>query len=48
MTDTTTIFDVIRHGEPEGGPMYRGSKDDPLSPVGWQQMRSAITIGTPL
>jgi len=43
MTDTTTIFDVIRHGEPEGGPMYRGSKDDPLSPAGWQQMRNAIT-----
>ena len=43
MTDTTTIFDVIRHGEPEGGPMYRGSKDDPLSTAGWQQMRDAIT-----
>ncbi|WP_227519623.1 histidine phosphatase family protein [Marinobacter sp. ANT_B65] len=41
--DSTTIFDLIRHGEPEGGPMYRGSKDDPLSETGWQQMRSAIT-----
>jgi alpha-ribazole phosphatase len=43
MADTTTVFDLIRHGEPEGGPMYRGSKDDPLSATGWQQMRDAIT-----
>ncbi len=38
----TTIFDLIRHGEPQGGPMFRGSQDDPLSETGWQQMRSAI------
>ena len=43
MSDSTTVFDLIRHGEPEGGPMYRGSKDDPLSEAGWQQMRGAIT-----
>src|SRR5690554_8149987 len=43
MADNTTVFDLIRHGEPEGGPMYRGSKDDPLSEAGWQQMRDAIT-----
>lgn len=42
MADSTTVFDLIRHGEPEGGPMYRGSKDDPLSQAGWQQMRGAI------
>lgn len=42
MKNPTTIFDLIRHGEPEGGPMFRGSKDDPLSDLGWQQMRSAI------
>ncbi|WP_166267799.1 histidine phosphatase family protein [Marinobacter caseinilyticus] len=40
--DTTTIIDLIRHGEPEGGPMFRGSKDDPLSPLGWHQMAAAI------
>ncbi|MBU2872712.1 histidine phosphatase family protein [Marinobacter salexigens] len=45
MADNTTVFDLIRHGEPEGGPMYRGSKDDPLSEAGWQQMRDAITEG---
>lgn len=39
---TTTVIDLIRHGEPEGGQMFRGSKDDPLSPVGWQQMEAAV------
>ncbi|MCG8669644.1 MAG: histidine phosphatase family protein [Pseudomonadales bacterium] len=37
-----TTIDLIRHGEPEGGVMYRGSKDDPLSQLGWQQMREAL------
>lgn len=41
--NTTTFFDLIRHGEPAGGPMFRGSKDDPLSDTGWQQMNAAIT-----
>ncbi|OEY66234.1 histidine phosphatase family protein [Marinobacter sp. X15-166B] len=40
---TTTRIDVLRHGEPEGGPMFRGSQDDPLSELGWQQMREAIS-----
>lgn len=40
---TTTVIDLIRHGEPEGGQMFRGSKDDPLSTRGWQQMQAAIT-----
>jgi alpha-ribazole phosphatase len=38
----TTWIDLIRHGEPEGGPMFRGSKDDPLSALGWDQMNGAI------
>ncbi|MBF0460753.1 MAG: alpha-ribazole phosphatase family protein [Magnetococcales bacterium] len=37
-----TIIDLLRHGEPEGGPKYRGSLDDPLSATGWQQMRAAV------
>lgn len=37
----TVILDFIRHGEPEGGTMYRGSQDDPLSPIGWQQLQSS-------
>ncbi|WP_323127238.1 alpha-ribazole phosphatase family protein [Marinobacter sp. JSM 1782161] len=41
MNDTTFI-DLIRHGEPQGGPMFRGSKDDPLSELGWEQMKGAV------
>lgn len=37
-----TTIDLLRHGEPEGGRRYRGQIDDPLSPKGWQQMRSAV------
>lgn len=37
-----TTVDLIRHGEPAGGEMYRGTKDDPLSELGWQQMRAAV------
>ncbi len=39
----TTTIDLIRHGEPVGGRAIRGnSVDDPLSELGWQQMRSAV------
>lgn len=39
---STTIIDIIRHGEPEGGRRYRGQIDDPLSEKGWAQMRAAV------
>lgn len=42
-----TVVDLIRHGEPVGGKMYRGHRDDPLSAKGWQQMRDAIGDHTP-
>lgn len=42
---TTTLIDLIRHGEPEGGPMFRGQTDHPLSDTGWHQMRGAIGDG---
>lgn len=42
MSHQTTIIDLIRHGEPQGGPKFRGSQDDPLSDLGWQQMRAAV------
>lgn len=43
MTDTvSTTIDLIRHGEPEGGPRYRGQSDDPLCERGWAQMRQAV------
>ncbi|HEB98153.1 MAG TPA: histidine phosphatase family protein [Thiotrichales bacterium] len=38
-----TLIDFIRHGEPEGGRLYRGSGvDDPLSEKGWAQMWAAV------
>lgn len=38
-----TIIDLIRHGEPHGGSMYRGNTiDDCLSEKGWQQMWQAV------
>ena len=38
-----TLLDYLRHGEPEGGSKYRGSRiDDPLSERGWEQMRSSV------
>ena len=34
---------LMRHGEPEGGKRFRGhSLDDPLTDLGWQQMRNAV------
>lgn len=32
---------LLRHGEVEGGNLYRGRTDDPLSAAGWEQMRAA-------
>lgn len=37
-----TIVDLMRHGEPVGGRRYRGQLDDPLSELGWQQMRGVV------
>ena len=39
---TTTWFDLLRHGEPDGGPRYRGHRDDRLSDLGWEQMGAAL------
>jgi len=48
MTQTTSIIDLIRHGEPVGGSgRYRGQIDDPLSEKGWQQMREAVADHCP-
>ena len=42
LTPPRTTVDIIRHGEPVGGRMYRGHRDDPLSELGWQQMQTAV------
>nr|WP_242482364.1 histidine phosphatase family protein [Thiocystis violacea] len=35
-------MDLVRHGEVEGGPCFRGRSDDPLSGLGWAQMSQAV------
>ena len=34
--------DLIRHGEPEGGDVFRGHSDHPLTELGWQQFWERI------
>jgi len=47
-TNSETIIDLIRHGEPMGGRAFRGhSIDDPLSEKGWQQMWDAVGDAVP-
>jgi len=36
-----TTVDLLRHGDVEGGRKYRGQLDDPLSELGWEQLRTA-------
>lgn len=42
-----TVIDLLRHGEPEGVRLYRGQLDDPLSDIGWQQMRDLLPVNIP-
>ncbi len=39
--EKSTLF-LLRHGEPEGGAIFRGITDDLLTKTGWQQMNNAI------
>ncbi len=41
-----TLIHLLRHGETEGGPRYRGSSDDALNPSGWEQMQAAVEGGS--
>lgn len=43
----TTLVDLLRHGEPVGGKRYRGQLDDPLSELGWREMRDAVGSDCP-
>jgi broad specificity phosphatase PhoE len=36
-----TLVGLLRHGEVEGGPCFRGSMDDPLTDIGLDQMQAA-------
>ena len=42
----TTTLDILRHGECEGGQIYRGSTDVILTESGWSQMQQAIEAAT--
>jgi len=42
MKQEKSIITLLRHGEPQGGAVFRGIQDDALTPKGWQQMRNAI------
>lgn len=37
-----TTIDLLRHGQPIGGDIFRGATDVPLSELGWQQMKDAV------
>lgn len=41
----TLYLDLLRHGETEHGGGLRGSLDDALTPLGWQQMHAAVSVG---
>jgi len=40
--ESLTTIDLLRHGKPLGGNLYRGSTDDALSDQGWVQMHNAL------
>lgn len=43
----TTTIDLLRHGECEGGHIYRGEIDVSLSEQGWQQMEQRCQLISP-
>ena len=43
----TTTIDLLRHGQCEGGEIFRGSTDVALTDQGWMQMREATQALTP-
>lgn len=44
---SSTLIDLLRHGEPLGGAKFRGHTDDPLSETGWTQMHAAVQGESP-
>lgn len=38
----TTTIDLLRHGECEGGDIFRGRTDVALSALGWEQMQASV------
>jgi len=46
MSHTTSYVDLIRHGEPQGGNVFRGRVDLPLSELGKRQFRARVSKHT--
>ena len=44
--ESVTTIDLLRHGACQGGEIYRGRTDVPLSDEGWQQMEKALQTST--
>lgn len=42
MDDKPTIITLLRHGKPEGGDIFRGHIDVPLSDLGFEQMWQSV------
>jgi len=42
MDTSRKTIDLLRHGEPQGGNVFRGKTDHPLTELGWQQMEKAV------
>ncbi|MGQ9831330.1 MAG: histidine phosphatase family protein [Thermochromatium sp.] len=38
------LIDLLRHGAVQGGERFRGECDDPLSALGWEQLRRATAV----
>lgn len=47
MTSEYTTIDLLRHGECQGGNIYRGHIDVPLTDNGWQQMTRSLSTCEP-
>ncbi len=43
MSGTTSLVDLLRHGQTEGGSGFRGSTDDRLTQLGMEQMWTAVS-----
>ena len=43
--EAVTTVDLLRHGEPEGGVRYRGSRDDPLNETGISMLPRGGKLG---
>ncbi|WP_396588804.1 histidine phosphatase family protein [Bermanella sp. R86510] len=41
------LIDIVRHGEPQGGHVFRGHTDHPLTELGWQQLTTICDSDNP-